>query len=99
MRVAAVIEDPPANSYVKGEVFGSSLAAYSQFALYDLTSDQGPFRANAYTFIRLRPGSPVQQMQQELSAFAARNSTVYPPGFTVGLHLTPIGDFTLIASW
>jgi putative ABC transport system permease protein len=95
MRVAAVIEDPPANSYVKGEVFGSSLAAYSQFALYDLTSDQGPFRANAYTFIRLRPGSPVQQMQQELSAFAARNSTVYPPGFTVGLHLTPMGALHL----
>ena len=95
MRVTAVIEDPPANSYVKGEVFGSSLAAYSQFALYDLTSDQGPFRANAYTFIRLRPGAPVQQMQQELSAFAARNAPVYPPGFTVGLHLTPIGALHL----
>ena len=30
MRVAAVIEDLPSNSYVKGEVFGSSLAAYSR---------------------------------------------------------------------
>ena len=99
MRVAAVIEDPPANSYVKGEVFGSSLAAYSQFALYDLTSDQGPFRANAYTFIRLRPGSPVQQMQQELSAFAARNSTCLP----TWVHRRTASDahwrFTLIASW
>ena len=95
MRVAAVIEDPPANTYVKGEVFGSSLAAYSPFALYNVTSDQGPFRANAYTFIRLRPNSPVKQMQQELSAFAARNSTVYPPGFTIGLHLTPIGALHL----
>jgi putative ABC transport system permease protein len=40
----------------------------------------------------------VQQMQQELSSFAARNSdtsTIYPPGFTVGLHLTPIGDLHL----
>lgn len=95
MRVTAVIEDLPSNSYLKGEVFGSSLAAYSPFALYDLTSDQGPFRASAYTFIRLRPGAPVQQMQQDLSAFATRNSTVYPPGFTVGLHLTPIGDLHL----
>jgi putative ABC transport system permease protein len=101
MRVTAVIEDLPSNSYLKGEVFGSSLAAYSQFALYDLTPDQGAFRISAYTFIRLRPGTPVQQMQQELSAFATHNSdtaTVYPPGFTVGLHLTPIGDLHLSPS-
>ena len=95
MRVAAIIEDLPANSYLKGEVFGSSLAAYSPFALYDLTSDQGPFRASAYTFIRLRPGAPVQQMQQDLSVFATRNSPVYPPGFTVGMHLTPLDDLHL----
>jgi putative ABC transport system permease protein len=98
MRVAAVIEDLPSNSYLKGDVFGSSLAAYSQFALYDLTPDQGPFRLSAYTFIRLRPGTSAQQMRQELSAFATHNSdtsTVYPPGFTVGLHLTPIGDLHL----
>jgi putative ABC transport system permease protein len=98
MRVTAIIEDLPPNSYLKGEVFGSSLAACSQFALYELTPDQGPFRISAYTFIRLRPGTPAQQMQQELSAFATHNSdtsTVYPPGFTVGLHLTPIGDLHL----
>jgi putative ABC transport system permease protein len=98
MRVTAIIDDLPSNSYLKGEVFGSSLAAYSQFAQYNLTPDQGPFRLSAYTFIRLRPGAPVRQMQQELSAFATHNSdtsTVYPPGFTVGLHLTPIGDLHL----
>jgi putative ABC transport system permease protein len=98
MRVAAVIEDLPSNSYVKGEVFGSSLAIYSKAALYDLTPDQGPFRINAYTFVRLRAGTSVPQMQQELSSFAAHNSstsTVYPPGFTLGLHLTPIGDLHL----
>jgi putative ABC transport system permease protein len=98
MRVTAIIDDLPSNSYLKGEVFGSGLAAYSQFAQYNLTSDQGPFRLSAYTFIRLRPGTPVQQMQQGLSAFATHNSdtsTVYPPGFTVGLHLTPIGDLHL----
>ena len=99
MRVTAVIEDLPSNSYVKGEVFGSSLAAYSPFALYDLTVDQGPFRANSnYTFIRLRPGTPVERMRQELSSFATHNSdtsTVYPPGFTIGLHLTPIRDLHL----
>ena len=101
MRVTAVVEDLPSNSYLKGEVFGSSLAAYSQFALYDLAPDQGAFRISAYTFIRLRPGTPVHRMQQELSAFATHNSdtsTVYPPGFTVGLHLTPIGDLHLSPS-
>jgi putative ABC transport system permease protein len=98
MRVTAIIEDLPSNTYLKGEVFGSSLAPYSTFALYDLTPDQGPFRISAYTFIRLRPGASQQQMQRELSAFGTRNSdtsTVYPPGFTVGLHLTPIGDLHL----
>jgi putative ABC transport system permease protein len=95
MRVAAVIEDLPSHSYVQGEVFGSSLAAYSKFALYDLTQDQGPFRMNAYTFIRLRPGAPVQELRQGLSAFASHDSPVYPPGFTVGMHLTPISDLHL----
>jgi putative ABC transport system permease protein len=95
MRVTAIIEDLPSSSYLKGNVFGSSLAAYSRFALYDLTSDQGPFRISAYTFIRLRPGTAVQPMQQELSAFASRDSPVYPPGFKVGLHLTAIGDLHL----
>ena len=101
MRVTAIVEDLPSNSYLKGDVFGSSLAAYSQFALYDLTPDQGPFRMSGmrtYTFIRLRPGTLMPQMEQELSAFATHNSdtsTVYPPGFTLGLHLTPIGDLHL----
>ena len=99
MRVAAIIDDLPSNSYVKGDVFGSSLAAYSAFALYDLTADQGPFRTQSnYTFIRLRPGTPVQQVQQALAAFATHNSdtsTVYPPGFKIGLHLTPIGELHL----
>ncbi len=98
MRVTAIIEDLPPNSYVKGDVFGSSLAAYSRFALYDLTLDQGPFRRSgqtAYTFIRLRPGTPSQPMQKDLSAFAAHDSPVYPPGFKLGLHLTPIGDLHL----
>jgi putative ABC transport system permease protein len=95
MRVTAVIEDLPSNGYVKGEVFGSSLAAYSAFALYDLTQDQGPFRMNAYTFIRLRPEARVPQVRQELSAFAAHDSRVYPPGFTLGMHLIAIGDLHL----
>jgi len=100
MRVTAVIEDLPSDSYLKGEVLGSSLAAYSQFALYDLTPDQGPFRSrsSAYTFIRLRPGTSLKQMQQQLSTFATHDSPVYPPGFTVGLHLTAIGDLHLSPS-
>jgi putative ABC transport system permease protein len=95
MRVAAVIEDLPSNSYVQGEVFGSSLAAYSKVAQYDLTEDQGPFRMNAYTFIRLQPGAIVRVLRQELSAFASHDAPVYPPGFTVGMHLTAISDLHL----
>ena len=100
MRVTAIVEDLPTNSYLKGDVFGSGHAAYSSFALYDLTPDQGPFRLlfSNFTFIQLRAGTPVQQMQRDLSDFATHNSdtsTVYPPGFTVGLHLTPIGDLHL----
>jgi putative ABC transport system permease protein len=95
MRVTAVIEDLPSDSYVKGEVFGSSLAAYSSFAFYNLTPDQGPFRSNAYTFIRLRPGTPGREIRQALSALASHRPPVYPPGFTVGLHLMPIVNLHL----
>ena len=101
MRVTAIIEDLPPNSYLKGDVFGSARAAWSQFALYDLTLDQGPFRSSGsrtYTLIRLRPGTPAQPMRQALSAFATHDSPVYPPGFKVGLHLTPIGDLHLSAA-
>ena len=100
MRITAIIEDLPPNSYLKGDVFGSSRAAYSQFALYDLTQDQGPFRLSGtgtYTLLRLRPGAPGKSMRQELSAFAAHDSPVYPPGFRIGLHLVPIGDLHLSA--
>ena len=77
-------------------MFGSSLAAYSKFALYDLTQDQGPFRMNAYTFIRLRPGAPVQRVATGTCPPLPRHDApVYPPGFTVGLHLTPISDLHL----
>ncbi len=55
MRVTAIIEDLPPNSYLKGDVFGSSRAAYSQFALYDLTLDQGPFRLSGSSTYTLRP--------------------------------------------
>ncbi len=95
MRVAAVIEDLPSNSYVQGEVFGSSLAAYSKFALYDLTQDQGPFRMNAYTFIRLAAGGTGGGVATGTVAFASHDAPVYPPGFTVGMHLTPISDLHL----
>jgi len=97
MRVTAVIEDLPANSYLKGDVFGSSRAAYSRFALYDLTAELGPMRINGsstYTFIRLRPGTPVEALQKELAAFA-HDSPVYPPGFRVALRLMPIGELHL----
>jgi putative ABC transport system permease protein len=101
MRVTAIIEELPSNSYIKGEMFGSGLASYSTFSLYDLTPDRGPFRGNSnYTFIRLKPGASVQQLRQQVSAFATHNSdtsTVYPPGFTLALHLTPIGDLHLSA--
>ena len=98
MRVTAIIEDLPSNSYLKGEVFGSSLAAYSQFALYDLTPDQGPFRIKR---LYLHPpaawhtGAADATGTLRLCNSQFGHSTVYPPGFTVGLHLTPIGDLHL----
>ena len=95
MRVTAIIEDLPPNSYLKGDVFGSSLSSSSTFALYELTPDKGPFRMNAYTFIRLRPNASLQQLREDLADFAIQNAQVYPPGFTVGLHLTPIADLHL----
>lgn len=97
MRVTAIIEDLPSNSYLKGDVFGSSRAAYSRFALYDLTADQGPFRLSSqgnYTLIRMKPGTPVRQVRDELPALT-RNSPVYPPGFRLGLGLTALADLHL----
>jgi putative ABC transport system permease protein len=99
MKVAAVIEDLPSNTYLKGELFGSSVTSYSPFALYDQTKDEGPFRGwSTYTFIRLKPNVPLGGVETQLASFALRHIPVYPPGFRVGLQLTPIADVHLSPS-
>lgn len=91
MRVTAVVEDLPSNSYLKAiTVFASGLAPYSNLARFDRSPDER-FNPAAYTFVRLKPGASVAGAEQRLKVFAARN---YPPlslrGETRTFHLTPL---------
>ena len=91
MRVAAVVEDLPSNSSLKGEVFASGLAPFSIFALWAETPEESPFRESAFTYVQLKPGASVSEVEKGLAPFSARH---FPPsglvGLQVGFHMTPI---------
>lgn len=69
MRVTAVIEDLPSNSHLRGDVFGSSKAAFSAISQYG----RGGALSNVVaTYIRLKPGASGPEMQAELPGFVAK---------------------------
>jgi putative ABC transport system permease protein len=90
MRVTAVIEDLPSNSSLKGTIFGSVLAPYSNLAGSERSPD-AHFLPAAFTFMRLKPGTSAAAFDQRLGVIAARD---YAPSSVHGqqrsLHLTPL---------
>ena len=78
MRVTAVIEDCRRIAISRATSSASSLAAYSPFALYNLTSDQGPFRdrTQLYTSFVCGPIRPKSRCSRSFRRFAAHNSTI-----------------------
>jgi putative ABC transport system permease protein len=89
MRIAAVIEDLPVNSNLRADIFASSLAPFSRFAVI---AEQGELLGeNAFTFVRLAEGASVGGLRSNLDDFARRH---IPPNPVVpaspALALTPI---------
>jgi putative ABC transport system permease protein len=94
MRVTAVVEDLPSNSYLRAiTVFASGLAPYSDLSRFDRSPDERFYPNFAFTFVRLKPGAAATAFDQGLRALAARD---YPPSLVRGqrrtFHLTRLAD-------
>ncbi len=94
MRVTAVVQDIPSNSYLRAiTVFASGLAPYSDLSRFDRSADERFYPNSAFTFVRLKPGVTAAALDQSLQALAARD---YPPSSVRGqrrtFHLTPLAD-------
>jgi putative ABC transport system permease protein len=94
MRVTAVVQDLPSNSYLKAiMVFASGLAPYSDLSRFDRSPDERFYPNYAFTFVRLRPGASAAAFNRNLQALAARD---YPPSSVRGqqrtFHLTSLTD-------
>jgi putative ABC transport system permease protein len=103
-RVAAVIDDWPTNSNVRGDVFGSTLAPQS---LTKSIEKLGYFSQSLQTFVRLKPGASAAAVDAELPGLVERRAMpqarIVAPnehiGFdfwlepTTAAHLAPV-DFS-----
>ena len=75
MRVGAVIEDLPANTHFKADVFGPGVAGFSELALVDATdADPNALRMeNVYNYVKLRAGAQATLIQNAMGDFALRH--------------------------
>ncbi|MFI4935833.1 MAG: FtsX-like permease family protein [Caulobacterales bacterium] len=69
MRVAAVIEDLPSNSHLKGDVFGSGLAPFSTIKQL---GGGGPLSNIVDTYVRLKPGASAAAFDAALPQFVTQ---------------------------
>ena len=87
MRVMAVIKDLPSNSHLNVQVFGSGRAPFSMISLDELRND--PYSSLELTYVRLKPGSRIEEVRARLPAFGKRHFA--PKGTTILHHrLTPL---------
>lgn len=75
MRVGAVIEDLPANTHLKVDIFGPGVASFSGLATLDAASadPNALHQENVYTYVKLRPGFPADRLQNAMGDFATRH--------------------------
>lgn len=93
MRVAAVVEDLPANSHLDCEVFLPGVASFSFLSMQTAEEKRpGTLRAETlYTYIRLRDGASVDAVRARLPAFTQANI----PGDVNGVRVADAYTFTL----
>jgi putative ABC transport system permease protein len=89
MRVMAVIKDLPSNTHLNVQIFGSGRAPFSLIALDELQNN--PQSSLELTYVRLKPGSRIEDVRARLPAFAKRHFAFQ--GVTVLHHrLVPLSS-------
>jgi len=98
MRVTAVIENWPSNTHLAGDVFLPAMASFSNLTEQDsLTWENGRTKSfSIYTYVRLKPGAAVADVNAELPAFLKRRYATNLLGVSLAeamtLKLSPVAD-------
>jgi putative ABC transport system permease protein len=101
MRVGAVIADPPSNTNLVGDFFGSSLAPSSATRVVEKGNLPGGFGFGTLTYVRLGPGVSAAVLSGALPAFVAQRMPVQPKVLagmgqaSEALNLVPLSDIHL----
>jgi putative ABC transport system permease protein len=101
MRVIAVVEDLPANTNLQGDVFVPSISSFSTLTTWDAIPGEGDDlnNRNVFTYVRLRPGASVSDLNNAMGHFVERHFPGQFDGVPIAqaltLSLIPIADIHL----
>jgi putative ABC transport system permease protein len=101
LRVTAVIEDLPSNTYFNFRIVASGKAQFSTLGLRDLFRRPG-VAFGFHTFFSLRPGADIARIDADMPAFMARHydadttkSTIIHIYKLADVHLSPPGRWPM----
>src|SRR5882757_4078911 len=94
LRVAAVLEDLPANTHLTAQIFAPGIASNSTLSRYDQEhADPDALRPeNTYTYVKLKPGARVERLRAAMPEFSLR----HVPGTFAGKRIAAAYRFNLI---
>lgn len=101
LRVGAVVEDLPSNTNLQGDTFVAGLAAFSDLTSWDTSAGKGDDlnNRNVFTYVRLRPGTSVEEINAALPRFVEPHFpgefAGVPVAKTMSLSLVPISQIHL----
>ena len=78
MRVTGVLQDPPGNSHLNADFYGSGLAADSTTKRLEGMNGIGSFSHNTLTYMRLKPGASPERIKGALQGFIDRQIPIQP---------------------
>jgi len=94
MRVAAVIEDLPSNSYFNFRIVVSGKAKFSTLSMAEFFRGRSGVAFGYHTFFSLRPGARIEKLDADMPAFMKRNYDAETARILV-LHLYRLADVHL----
>ena len=98
MRVTAVIEDLPSNTHLAGDVFLPGVASFSELTSLDSVKwGTGKIKSfMVYTYVRLRPGARVDNINAAMGSFVHRHLrdefSGVPLAKAITMTLSPVAD-------
>jgi len=101
LRVAAVIEDLPSNTYFNFRIVASGKAQFSSLSVPDVFRRPG-IAFGFHTFFKLRPGANIARLDADMPAFMARHydadtarSAIIHLYRLADVHLSPAGRWPM----